>query len=85
MNFFRKILDPTVLTQREQEVVELIAQGFNNETIANRLFIDRKTVDSHVGNILSKMSANYDMKGRNPRSYLVYLYWQDYLKELVPS
>jgi NarL family two-component system response regulator LiaR len=43
------------LTNREQEVLELIAEGLPNAQIAGQLFISEKTVKSHVSNILSKL------------------------------
>jgi len=45
------------LTPREQEVLELVAQGRSNSEIARRLFISAKTVSVHVSNILAKLGA----------------------------
>lgn len=45
------------LTDREREVLDLIAQGRNNETIADELIISRKTVRNHVSNILNKLQV----------------------------
>jgi len=43
------------LTEREHDVVRLIAQGHSNQEIAQALVISEKTVKTHVSNILSKL------------------------------
>jgi len=43
------------LTERELEVLHLIAEGFSNTAIAEQLVLSEKTVKGHVGNILSKL------------------------------
>lgn len=45
------------LTNRENEVVQLIAKGYTNQEIADELFITLKTVKTHVSNILSKLEV----------------------------
>ena len=45
----------TELSDRELEVLRLIADGANNSSIAKQLVISEKTVKSHVSNILSKL------------------------------
>jgi DNA-binding NarL/FixJ family response regulator len=45
------------LTARERELLELIAQGHNNQTIAERLGLRHKTVRNHVSNIFSKLQV----------------------------
>lgn len=46
------------LTEREQEVLQLIADGRNNREIAAKLVISEKTVKTHVSNILSKLNLD---------------------------
>jgi DNA-binding CsgD family transcriptional regulator len=50
--------DPFGLSAREREVLRLIAQGRTNPEIGERLFITRKTVGVHVGNILAKLGVS---------------------------
>jgi NarL family two-component system response regulator LiaR len=45
----------TLLTEREMEVLKLIAKGYQNEKIAETLVISVGTVKGHVSNILSKL------------------------------
>jgi DNA-binding CsgD family transcriptional regulator len=45
------------LTEREQEIVRLIAAGASNPEIAQQLFLSRKTVERHVSNVLKKVGA----------------------------
>lgn len=45
------------LTNRESEVLQLIAQGKSNQEIADELFITLKTVKTHVSNILAKLEV----------------------------
>ena len=46
---------PEPLTEREVEVLQLVAQGCSNQDIADRLVITEATVRSHVSNILGKL------------------------------
>lgn len=47
-----------ILTEREQEVLRLIALGLTNKKIAEKLFISVKTVDTHRTRILQKLGAH---------------------------
>jgi DNA-binding CsgD family transcriptional regulator len=49
-------LEPPVsgLSERELEIIELVAQGLTNQEIADRLMISKRTVDNHVSNIFTK-------------------------------
>lgn len=54
----RSNIEPeSALTSREQEIMDLIAQGDSNQQIADRLFIEVGTVKNHVHNILQKLGA----------------------------
>jgi len=60
MNFFAAPRPPQIfpeLTDREREVLALIAQGHNNSEIARKLVISVKTVRNHVSNIFSKLQV----------------------------
>lgn len=49
---------PIVLTRREKEILELIAEGLTNNEIGGKLFISPSTVDTHRKNILIKFGVN---------------------------
>jgi two-component system response regulator NreC len=46
-----------LLTSREREVLQLIAEGYSNQKIAEELFISVKTVEAHKAHIMSKLRA----------------------------
>jgi DNA-binding NarL/FixJ family response regulator len=57
-----RLITPSVpfpdLTEREREVLTLVAQGWSNEAIATRLVLSLKTVRNHVSTILSKLQVS---------------------------
>jgi DNA-binding NarL/FixJ family response regulator len=46
------------LTTREQEVLDLVARGYDNRRIARELFLSDKTVRNHVSNVLTKLEVD---------------------------
>jgi DNA-binding NarL/FixJ family response regulator len=52
------------LTEREREVLELVAEGLSNRAIAGRLFVTQRTVESHVKQIFLKLNLEV-----NPESH----------------
>jgi DNA-binding NarL/FixJ family response regulator len=62
------------LSQREREIVALVAQGFKNKEIAEKMFISEQTVKNHRRNILAKLSAEREQgkaeRGRGPKKPL---------------
>lgn len=46
------------LTARERDILRLLAKGYDNQTIADELFISLKTVKTHVSNILAKLEVD---------------------------
>ena len=49
--------DLPVVTRREKEVLELIAEGMTNNEIAEKLFVSVTTIDTHRKNLLAKFNA----------------------------
>ncbi len=50
--------DLNSLTEREQEVMRLIARGYTYREVAEKLFISIKTVETHVGKVLHKLQLS---------------------------
>jgi LuxR family maltose regulon positive regulatory protein len=64
-NAYETVKDQQEFTGRELEVLRFIAQGRNNEEIADKLFISVRTVEKHLTNIYSKMGVS----GKSARAY----------------
>ncbi len=47
-----------VLSLREREIVVLVAQGFKNKEMAERMFISEQTVKNHLHNIFAKLGVS---------------------------
>ncbi len=45
------------LSKREVEVLELLAQGFSNQEIADKLFVSLNTAKTHISNIYTKLNV----------------------------
>lgn len=46
------------LTKREQEILKLVAEGYTNQMISERLFISPRTVDTHRTNLMKKLNIH---------------------------
>lgn len=57
MREVRAPVSPEALTERETEVLKLLARGQANKQIASSLFVEEKTVKAHVSNILRKLGV----------------------------
>ncbi|HVB38993.1 MAG TPA: response regulator transcription factor, partial [Vicinamibacterales bacterium] len=58
----RQQLPAPRLTDREMEVLRLVAKGLNNRDIAKQLFISENTVKNHIRNILEKLQLHSRME-----------------------
>ena len=47
-----------LLSDREKEIVQLVAQGFRNKEIGEKLFISEQTVKNHLHNIFDKLGVS---------------------------
>ena len=46
------------LSQREREIVSLVAQGYKNKEMAEKMFISEQTVKNHLHNIFDKLGVS---------------------------
>jgi DNA-binding NarL/FixJ family response regulator len=71
------------LTDRELEILNLLAQGNTNQGIANALCIDVKTVAHHLNNIYSKLKYDSELDQKHPRVSVARIYLET-TGELMP-
>jgi DNA-binding NarL/FixJ family response regulator len=70
----RRAGDPLrTLTPREREVLELMAEGYSNPAICERLFISPKTLERHIGNVFAKLGL--DVSGELNRRVAAVIAW----------
>ncbi|WP_223694931.1 response regulator [Leifsonia poae] len=63
-----------VLTPREHEVLALMAEGWSNAAIGQRLFLSERTVETHISSIFSRLGVHESADGhRRVRAILTYL------------
>ncbi len=53
-----KLPDPLALTRREQGIATLVAEGLTNRQIAVKLFISKRTAETHIQHILNKLGVS---------------------------
>lgn len=49
------------LTEREREVLQLMAEGRSNKAIEKKLFLGQKTVETHISNIFQKLGLELEL------------------------
>ena len=50
--------NPVSLSERELQIIDLVAAGLTNQEIAEKLEISKRTVDNHISNILTKTATD---------------------------
>ena len=66
----RPAADQETLTQREQEILSLVAQGLSNREIAEQICVSRYTVESHIKHIYRKLSVSKRTKAVSTARHL---------------
>ena len=69
-----------ILTNRELEIARLISLGYTREDIANMLVLSRRTIQTHITSIMSKLGISGEKKGSQSAKYLrvALLYLKDH-------
>jgi DNA-binding NarL/FixJ family response regulator len=68
---------PSLLTEREHEVLALMAEGLSNRALADRLRIAPKTLETHISTIFRKLDLHSEVdENRRVRAVLAYLFGQ---------
>lgn len=57
INFEDFSCDPIIISKREQEIITMIAEGYTNAQIAEKLFLSAHTVNTHRKNIMGKLGV----------------------------
>ncbi len=70
------------LTQRQLEVLELMAEGYNNASLAKALHVGEKTVENYINAIYQQLQVSAD-KSLHPRVRATLLYLQETRKNTV--
>ena len=55
---YSSVQQTEALSERETEVIRLIAEGFSNKEIGSKLFISHRTVDTHRTNLMKKLNVS---------------------------
>jgi DNA-binding NarL/FixJ family response regulator len=58
LNIAEFTCEPVTISEREMEVIKLIAEGYTNNEIADKLFLSPHTVNTHRKNIMQKLGVN---------------------------
>ena len=63
------------LTKRETQVLELLAHGYSNNSIAETLVVEHRTVEHHINSLFSKLGL-VKIQGMNPRVVATLIFWK---------
>ena len=73
------------LTTRELQILNLIAMGYTNSTIADTLFIDIKTVEHHLNSIYSKLKVDPEYSNKHLRVSVARIFYEYYPGKLLKT